>query len=496
MPIMSTSSWAGAFALVLGGKLVLDLIRRYFEKPKAPLPCPLPPGPPGLPLVGNVIGFNREAPWLTYTEWAKTYGDLVYTQLLGKHIVIINSEKIAKDLLEYRSRNYSDRPSFVTNELFGTDFNSVLLPYGDRWRLHRRFFHQTFRADSVTRFAPMQQLKSFQLLRNLLERPSQLEEHIFEYTASAIMNAVYDYDPVSRKDPIVDIVKNMINVAVDALRFDISIIFGAIPGLPSLPSWLPGMSFKRTVASSRIWAKECVEKPFNYSLQKIKSGSASCSMICDALQKTEEEGIPADSAWTRGLKEAAATGFLAASETSNSVILTFFLMMVLFPDAQKKAQAQIDEIIGKGRLPCIQDRPSLPYIDAILRETLRYNPVIPLSVPHAAADADVFDGYYIPKGAIIISNLWSMAHNESKYPRPFEFLPERFLDDDGTLKSDDTQNIAFGFGRRICVGRYFADTSMWFAMATILAVFTVSKTRDEHGREVPVVPEFTSGLAV
>jgi cytochrome P450 len=176
--------------------------------------------------------------------------------------------------------------------------------------------------------------------------------------------------------------------------------------------------------------------------------------------------------------------------------MTFFLMMVLFPDAQKKAQAQIDVVIGKGRLPRLQDRSSLPYIDAILRETLRYNPVAPLSIPHLAVDADVYDGYHIPKGTLIISNLWSMAHNESKYPRPFEFLPERFLNNDGTLKPDDTQNIAFGFGRRMCVGRHFADTSVWSAIATILAVFTLSAPRDAHGREVPVVPKFTSGVVV
>jgi hypothetical protein len=135
---MSTSSWAGACALALGAKLALDLARRRLETQEAASSCPLPPGPPGLPFVGNVIGINTEAPWLTYTEWAKTYGtklyssrfhvdarlrppvvagDLVYTQLLGKHIVIVSSEKIAKDLLEYRSKNYSDRPFLVTNEL-------------------------------------------------------------------------------------------------------------------------------------------------------------------------------------------------------------------------------------------------------------------------------------------------------------------------------------------------------------------------------------------
>ncbi|KAF8551808.1 cytochrome P450 [Imleria badia] len=438
---MSTSSawaqWAGACAFALCATLALDLVRRWCRDTReAPLACPLPPGPPGLPFVGNVIGINTEAPPFFCVLCA---GDLVYTRLLGKHILIVSSEKIAKDLLEYRSKNYSDRPFLVTNELFGMEFNSVLLPYGDKWRLHRRFFHQAFRAGS-----------SFQLLRRLLDEPSQYSEHIFEYTASIVMNAVYDYDPVSREDPMVDIVEKVINVILDALRPDVSIITGAFP-----------------------------------------ARNAGSSMVCDALRKAEEQGIPADSAWMRGLKEAAATAL-----ESNSVVMTFFLMMVLFPDVQKKAQAQIDVVIGKGRLPRLQDRPSLPYIDAILRETLRYSPVAPLSVPHVAVDADVYDGYYIPKGTLIISNLWSMAHNDAKYPRPYEFLPERFLNDDGTLKPDDTQNIAFGFGRRMCVGRYFADTSVWSAIATVLAVFTLAAPRDEDGREVPVVPKYTSGLAV
>lgn len=89
-----------------------------------------------------------------------------------------------------------------------------------------------------------------------------------------------------------------------------------------------------------------------------------------------------------------------------------------------------------------------------------------------------------------------MAHNASKYPKPYDFFPGRFLNEDGTLKPDDTQHIAYGFGRRMCVGRHFADSSVWIAIASVLAVFTLSKAQDELGREVPVVPKFTSGLAV
>jgi len=196
------------------------------------------------------------------------------------------------------------------------------------------------------------------------------------------------------------------------------------------------------------------------------------------------------------LKEASGTAFLAASETSHSVLMTFFLMMALNPAVQEKAQAQIDDVVGKDRLPTMDDRPLLPLIDAIFRETLRYSPVTPLSVPHAAVDDDVYDGFHIPKGALLITNLWSMGHDESRFPNPQAFIPERFLNEDGSLKPNDIENISFGFGRRICVGRHFADTSVWSVIAKVLAIFKILQPLDENGIEIPIEPKFSSGLAI
>ena len=125
--------WATTGALALGCFVALYIGRRVALGNR--ILHPLPPGPPGVPWVGNVIGIDTDAPWLTYAEWAKTYGslqssrlpalaevnihagNLVYSRLLGKDIIVINSEKIARDLLEDRSRNYSDRPYFITNDL-------------------------------------------------------------------------------------------------------------------------------------------------------------------------------------------------------------------------------------------------------------------------------------------------------------------------------------------------------------------------------------------
>lgn len=87
-----------------------------------------------------------------------------------------------------------------------------------------------------------------------------------------------------------------------------------------------------------------------------------------------------------------------------------------------------------------------------------------------------------------------MAHDESKYPEPFEFNPERFLHPDGTLTSDNVQNIAFGFGRRSCVGKHFAEVSLWYAVATILALWKVSLPKDEGGNDMPFEPRWATGI--
>ncbi|KAG2062633.1 cytochrome P450, partial [Suillus decipiens] len=171
---------------------------------------------------------------------------------------------------------------------------------------------------------------------------------------------------------------------------------------------------------------------------------------------------------------------------------------------QARAQAEIDCVIGEalGRLPDWDDRASMPYVNAIIQETLRWFPVIPLGIPHATVDDDVYEGHFIPKGATVMANTWAMARNPEKYPNPKMFIPERHMSKVTTEAEEpsahhgrDEISYAFGFGRRVCVGRHVADASLFAAIVNILAVFQIERVPGWNiGLDAEGVP-WTTGLA-
>jgi len=163
--------------------------------------------------------------------------------------------------------------------------------------------------------------------------------------------------------------------------------------------------------------------------------------------------------------------------------------MVLNPDVQRKAQEEIDRVVGTHRLPGYEDRPFLPYIEALYREVMRWRPPFPLSIPHATIKDDIYKGYFIPKGAAIFANIWAMTHNPAIYPDPDVFNPERFITQ-GRLNNDD-QVSAFGFGRRGCVGRHMGSATVWMMIVSVLASFDIAKAKDVEGNEAEVNDEYT-----
>ena len=131
-------------------------------------------------------------------------------------------------------------------------------------------------------------------------------------------------------------------------------------------------------------------------------------------------------------------------------MLSFLLSMTKNPEVQARAQAEIDSVITSlGRLPDFGDEDKLPYIEAVIAETHRLNPIVPYAVPHAAEEDDVYEDYLIPKGSTVIGNTWAILHDEEVYgPEPMRFNPDRFMKEGGKDIPPNPEKYAFGFGRR------------------------------------------------
>ncbi|KIJ19362.1 hypothetical protein PAXINDRAFT_7846 [Paxillus involutus ATCC 200175] len=447
---------------------------RKLRRPSNSNRPPLPPGPTPIPFLGNVLGLNADAPYLTYTEWSKTYGDIMYTHILNQEIIVLNSEEVAVELLEKRSRKYSDRPLFATADLFGWEWSSSFARYGPRFRQHRRLYHQIFHANAALSYRPRQLQTAYEMLMHILDDPTHYAKHFETFAATVVMSVTYGYD-INGGETFGKSLKHSADALLRFATPESAVLCAAFPLLKKLPAWFPFMGFKSEAAECAKLASDGRHRSYAWVRQQVDEGTARPSLVADAITRYRLDNESNDPQLVQAIKDSAATLYAAAVETTIAGLLIFVHFMMLHPEVQVRAQAEIDSVVGTERLPDFEDRPALPYVDALLRETLRCHPVTPTGVPHATTEDDIYEGYYIPKGATIMANVWAMSRNEAKYPNPTAFLPERFLQSDGSL-NDDNVPWTFGFGRRICPGRHLADASLWCAMVSILALFKIEKT--------------------
>ena len=168
--------------------------------------------------------------------------------------------------------------------------------------------------------------------------------------------------------------------------------------------------------------------------------------------------------------------------------------MAIHPEIQKKAQEEIDQLLEGERLPTLTDQDDLPYISALIKEIYRWHTPLPISIPKALTEDDVYRGYRIPKGTVVVENVWATFYDPSVYPEPHVFNPERFLKDGKLDRSvRDPEDRVFGSGRRVCPGKHFANRALFLRFATVLATFNIEPGVNEKG-EVASEVEIDDGI--
>ncbi|PWY65710.1 cytochrome P450 [Aspergillus heteromorphus CBS 117.55] len=471
----------------------LYLIKTFLTRKQ--FPAPLPPGPKAKPIIGNLWDLPSQTgrDWLHWYKYRDTYGPISSVNVFGETLIIVNDAQIAVELLEKRSANYSERPTGHFSQLAGFHQIVTTLQYSDpRLRAQRKLFQKQFGSNnSVAMYNSTQEAEAARFLLRVLDTPEDVQDHIRKQAGAMILKMTYGYNVAPRgKDPLVELVSRCMQ------QFAASLMPGAwivdfIPFLKHTPTWIPGISFPRVAKAFREDNRNWSERPYAFVKQQMANGTHEPSFVSGLVEK---EGFPEPGSDKDDLfKWTALAIYGAASDTTIATTYSVFIAMAVFPEVQRKAHEEIDRVIGTGRIPGYADRENLPYINAMVKEAFRWHTVIPMGVAHNAKEDDMFEGYFIPKGAQVLANLWAFTHDPTIYSDPMTFKPERFLESDTHTPERDPHFLSFGFGRRVCAGRTLADANVYLSIVQSLAALQISKPIKD-GKEVDIQPDFLPGV--
>ncbi|KAJ3553206.1 hypothetical protein NM688_g3738 [Phlebia brevispora] len=420
--------------------------------------------------------------WLTFMKWGDIYGGIMSVRVPVQRIIILNSPQAAVDLLEKRGAKYAYRPCLVVaGEMIGWDRALVLCRYSERLRIMRRMLAQFIGGRTqVAKFYDIINEETRRTLQRILRAPDELSEHIRKNAGAIILKIGYGYSVQDGRDPLVDIVDR------SGQGFAASTPPGAF-----LADVVPISGWKRQVDQ---WTKDTTDTydvPYEMVKAQIRQGTADThNFVTTNFQYGQMSPANEDI-----LKGVTASLYGGGADTTVSSVYSFFLAMVLYPDVQKRAQAEIDNVIGHDGLPTFEDRERLPYVSALCSEVLGWMPVAPLGAPHRLIEDDVYEGYHFSKGTLFVPNIWKFLHDPQTYHDPMAFKPERFLAENGRTPELDPRIYVFGFGRRICPGMHLAEVSVFVACSMALATLNITKAIVDGEEMTPSAESLTGTVS-
>ncbi|KAF8904506.1 cytochrome P450 [Mucidula mucida] len=451
----------------------------FIRRPKAPLP----PGPRGWPIIGNLFDLPATDDPIPWTPHREKYGLVSSVTVLGNNIVLLNDLKACTELLDKRSSLYSGRPFFpFASGLVGWDQQMIMAQPGDHFRRMRTLLKSHIGSSAAASpFYSIQELETRRLILRVSKRPDELIPQLRTAAGAIALHISHGYQVETEK---ADILVNLVeNAAKDFFKATMpgAWFIDIFPWMKHLPRWF---NFHKVAAEFRERNFAQTERPYQFVKGEIAAGCAEPSFTSLALR--ENPGPATEYA----LKFAATAIYGGGSDPAVGALSAFILLMVMHPECQQRARAELDAVVGTNRLPVVADRPRLPYIEAIMKEVLRWHCVGRIGIPHRVTDDDHYNGYLIPKDALILPHMWNITHDPELYSSPDAFNPDRFL---GARPELDPSTYLFGFGRRACPGKDLAHSHMFITIAMILAVYTIGKPKNERGEEVEPVCEFLPG---
>ncbi|KAK4152517.1 phenol 2-monooxygenase [Chaetomidium leptoderma] len=421
----------------------------------------------------------------SFTQWAKQYGGIFSLKVGPATSIVISSPRLIKQLVDKKSNLYSSRPASHVGNIIGNGDHLLLMQYSDRWRTCRKLVHQFFMEQMVVKnHIDVVDAEAVQMLRDFVVQPDGYMKHPKRFSNSIIMSLIYGTRTPTIKTrhmvKLYDLMENWSKVMEAGNTPPVDIF----PFLKLVPEKFLGMWRSRAqdvgtemTALYGEWVEYVIERRKN-------SGSRDCFLdrILDQREKLDIDN--------HGLYFLCGTVMEGGSDTTSSLVISFIHAMTKWPEVLKKAQAEMDRVVGEDRTPTWDDYAKLPYIAACVKEAHRWRPVTPLGFPHSLAEDDWVDGMFLPKGSDIFINAYGMHHDEGRFPDPDTFNPDHFKGVTALaseLANGDYANrdhYGYGSGRRLCPGIHLAERNLFLAIAKLVWAFNIGPGKDASGQVI------------
>ncbi|XP_052740710.1 probable cytochrome P450 304a1 isoform X2 [Bicyclus anynana] len=249
---------------------------------------------------------------------------------------------------------------------------------------------------------------------------------------------------------------------------------GAITLTPWLKDLMPGYSGYRDMRRGNQALLDFFDKVIKQALATHDETFDRHFLDVYIRKWKEEEHTVKRTTFSEDQLQLVCTDYMFPAATGVQAVLSLLVeRLLLHPEVQDKIHEEIDRVVGRDRLPTLDDRRNMPYTEACIREIMRYEPLVPLGVPHRAMKATKFAGYDIPEHCVVSFNYLSLHHDKEIWGDPENFRPERFIEN-GQLQVSKDKSLPFGAGKRLCAGETYARQSMFQVFSGFMQAFTVS----------------------
>ncbi|XP_070792624.1 steroid 21-hydroxylase [Pituophis catenifer annectens] len=459
-----TMLWAGLLVSVLLAVAVLWWFQGGLRWRKQPWELP---GPSPWPLVGNLHHLLHADLPVHFLQLAQHYGPIYRLRCGKKVVVVLNSSELIREALMRKWSDFAGRPhNFLAHLISKGGKDLSLGNYTPTWRLQRKLAHVAFQRclrGDMEKIVQDQAQHLSKVFHSYNGQPVDVAHAFSLHACAVISNLIFGAVDISTIEEMhncmIELVENWSSASVQILDF--LPIFRVVPN-PTLQHLLSCVKNRDALIQSQM--KKHQESRSPSEIQDMLDDML--QLLCDyGTEKWGETGLLLDH-----VHMAIVDLLIGGTETTATLLTWAIAFLVHRPEIQEHIHQELTTVIGFHRDPTYSDQEQLPYLRATILETLRLRPSAPLALPHMTIRNTSLSGFSIPKGTTVIPNLYGAHHDATKWHRPVEFRPERFLEGEASIEARRNL-VPFSCGARVCLGEALARMESFLFLAYILRDF-------------------------